>query len=298
MKFGRTGRAAAYAAVAVMVAAPVAARKADSLRDLNGETAARARIELQRRGFALARGDRNDFSGTDYWWHRGDKDCVAVRMVRSRVSDIRDARASDCGEKGGGSDAALIAGAIGAVAIGALLLSRKDKDKHREQYQQDWQDVEATGTQSGRVRIFREPDKDARVVGEVREGERLRNYGCENTRGESWCEVTTIDRRISGWARDRYLRPVGGQGGSGSGGWGGSGGGSYPVGFSDLVGERVLGAENTLRQRGFRDVDRFASGRTDYTIWFRNESTQCIQMAATNDRVQDVVDIRAHPSCR
>ncbi|MFO6446382.1 hypothetical protein ACLBKU_04490 [Erythrobacter sp. NE805] len=299
------GKAAASLAVIAMAATPVAAKKAGSLRDLVGISGASAESELQRRGFEYKSGDKSGTVSTTWWWHRGDKDCVAVAVSNGRVAGIDDAKAADCGEKGGGgSGAAIAAGAIGALAIGAILLSKKDKDKHREQYQQDWQPVEAYNTQSGRLRIFRNPSKDARVQQEVSEGTRLRNFGCDQYNGESWCEVTTMNGRTTGWARDRYLRPVdqgypGGGGGWGSGGGGGwGGGGSYPAEFADLDGTRVPGAEAALRDRGFRNVDGFSSGSTRYTIWYRSGSRQCVQMGAANGRVANIVDIRTHPSCR
>lgn len=304
---GRLSRAAASVAVIAMVASPVAARRAESLTDLRGETAIRAKMEMQRRGFQYKSGSGDDFSTTDYYWHRNDRDCVSVQVVRGRVVAIRDQRASECGEKDGGNGAAIAAGAIGLVALGALLLSSKDKDKHREQYQQDWQDVEAYGTQTGYLRIFREPDRSARVVDELRDGTPLRNYGCERRNGETWCRVTKTDGGSSGWARDRYMRPINGQGGgwngsggSGGGNWGGSGGsgGGYPIQFGDLVGVRGSSAEEAMRDRGFRNVDGFRQGSTAYSIWWRDISRQCVQVAVANGRVDSAVDIQTHPACR
>lgn len=311
MKTSTFGRAAASLAVLAMAGAPVAAKKASTLRDLDGASAATAQDELRRRGFEYRSGDLN---ASTHWWHSGDKDCVRLEVIRNRVSGISDARNSDCGEKGGGNDAAIAAGVIGAVALGAILLSRGDRDKHREQFNQDWQMVEAHNTQSGRLRIFRNPDKNARVQQEVREGTQLRNYGCDRYNGETWCEVSSINGRTTGWARDRYLRPVYGNGGGwngGNGNWNGNGGwnggnnggwnggnGGYQVQFSDIVGDRVGRANATLRDRGFRNVDGFASGRTDYQIWYRYESRQCVQVAVAGGRVDSAVDIRTHPSCR
>jgi hypothetical protein len=298
MKMGTFGRAAASLAVLAMVASPVAARRAESLTDLRGESAIRAKIEMQRRGFQYKSGSGDDFSTTDYWWHRNDRDCVSVQVVRNRVVTIRDVRASECGEKDSGASTAAVVGAVGLIALGALLFSGKDKDKNPNQ--QDWQDVEAYRTESGYLRIFREPDRSARVIDEVREGTPLRNYGCDRRNGEIWCKAERQDGRSTGWARDRYLRPIGGQGGGnwgGSGGSGGSGGG-YPVRFDDLVGVRGSSAEDAMRDRGFRNVDGFKQGSTAYTIWYRDNSRQCVQVAVANGRVDSAVDIQAHPACR
>ena len=108
---------------------------------------------------------------------------------------------------------AIAAAAIGAVALGAILLSRKDRNKNNEHgYQQDWQQVEVYNLQSGTLRIFASPNKNARVRDEVGTGTLLRNYGCDAYNGEIWCEVSTINYRTRGWARDRYLRPSYGSG--------------------------------------------------------------------------------------
>ena len=287
--------ATATLVVAALVTAPIAAKKADSLRDLIGARGAGAETQLSNRGFEFISGDKTDDTSSTYWWHAGDKDCIVVRVQQGRVSAINDAKASDCGKKSG-NDGAIAAAAIGAVAIGALLLSGKDKDRHREQYNQDWQQVEVRNTQSGFLRIFREPDKNSRVRGELREGTLLRNYGCDRHNGESWCDVATLDNRTRGWARDRYLRVTDWQTYPQRPGGGGSGGGWAE--FADLTGSRAPGAQNTLRQRGFRNVDGFRSGSTAYTIWFRESSRQCVQMAVADGRVDSIVDIHNHPRCR
>lgn len=298
MKYYKLKCAAASLAVAALAAAPIAAKKAESLRDLLGASGASAETQLQQRGFEYISGNKNDYASNSYWWDRNGKDCVIVEVMNGRVVTINDAKAEDCGKKSS-NDGAIAAAAIGAVAIGAILLSRKDKDKHRDQYQQDWQEVQVHNTQSGSLRIFRNPDKNSRVRGEVREGETLRNYGCDNYNGESWCEVTTLNGRTKGWARDRYLRVTGnypgnGWGGSGGSGWGGSGNGNYGY----LTGSRPERAEDTLRQRGFRNVDSSSSGRTYYSIWYSVRTRECLQMAVADNRVSSVVDIRSHPRCR
>ena len=303
------GYATASLAVTAMAIAPISAKKAESLRDLVGVSGASAETQLSQRGFEYISGNKNNSTSTTYWWHQGGKDCVAVEVSNGRVARINDTRAEDCGKKSGGNDAAIAAAAIGAVAIGALLLSSKDKDKHRDQYNQDWQEVQVHNTQSGSLRIFRDPDKNSRVRDEVREGTFLRNYGCDNYNGESWCQVRTMNGRTEGWARDRYLRvtgnyPGGGWGGSGGSGgnWGGSGGSGGNWGgsgnFGYLVGSKPGRAGDALRDRGFRSVDSFGSGQTRYSIWFNNRSRECLQMTVANERVVSIDDIRTHQRCR
>lgn len=308
MRFTRLKCAAASLAVAAMAAAPISAKKAESLRDLVGVSGASAETQLQQRGFEYINGNKNDYASNSYWWDRNGKDCVIVEVMNGRVVTINDTKSEDCGHKSS-NDGAIAAAAIGAVALGAILLSRKDKDRHRDEYQQDWQEVQVHNTQSGSLRIFREPNKNSRVREEVREGAVLRNYGCDNYNGESWCEVRTMNGRNSGWARDRYLRATGNYPGNGWGGSGGSGGG-YPGGgwggsggsgngdYGYLTGARPERAEDTLRQRGFRNVDSTNSGRTYYSIWYSVRTRECLQMAVADNRVSSVVDIQRHPRCR
>lgn len=298
MKKHILGYAAATLAVTAIAIGPISAKKADKLGDLVGASGASAESQLSQRGFEFISGNKNNTGSYTYWWHQGDKDCVVVEVNNGRVARINDARAEDCGKKSGGNDGAIAAAAIGAVAIGAILLSGKDKDKHRDQYNQDWQEVQVHNTQSGTLRIFRNPDKNSRVRDEVREGTFLRNFGCDNYNGESWCQVSTMNGSTQGWARDRYLRVTGnypgwgGSGGSG-GGWG-SGSGQYGY----LTGARPARAEDVLRERGFRTVDSYNSGRNYYSIWYNVRSRECLQMSVSNDRVQSVNDIRGHPRCR
>lgn len=206
MKTGFASRLLATTICAAMIVTPAMARKAGTLTDLVGAKGAGGQTQLEERGFEHVRTEEGDSSKTSYWWHAGDKNCIRVVTYDGRYSSITDVSDSDCGHKSGGSGVAIAAAAIGAVALGALLLSRKGKNRNDGGYQQDWQQVEAYNLQSGRLRIFNNPSKNARVRGEVGEGILLRNYGCDQYEGESWCEVTTMDNRTRGWARDRYLR--------------------------------------------------------------------------------------------
>ncbi len=53
-----------------------------------------------------------------------------------------------------------------------------------------------------------------------------------------------------------------------------------------------------LERRGFRQVDNFTSGDTRYSIQWRPQSQQCVQVAIADGRVYDVSDIGQHPRCR
>ena len=213
MKAVFKSRAVAASVMLAMVATPVLAKSASSLQDLVGANGAGGESQLRARGFEFAKaGDGTSTSKVSYYWNEADKDCVRVETYDGRYTSIRDASHGDCG-KGSGNAGAIAAGAIGAAVIGAILLSRKDKNRPNDNgYQHDWQQVEAYNLQSGSLRIFVSPDKNSRVRRDVPEGTQLRNYGCDEYYGESWCEVATLDNRTRGWARDRYLRPSYGNG--------------------------------------------------------------------------------------
>jgi hypothetical protein len=215
MKHRIAARLLATAISASLVVTPVHAKSAGSLQDLVGIRASAGESALQSRGFEFAKagGDTADSRST-YWWNNSKDDCILVRTSDGRYVAISDASASDCGKSGGGSGAAVAAGVIGAAVLGAILLSRKDRNKPSSEggYQQEWQQVEVYNLQTGSLRIFDSPSTNARVRTEVPAGTLLRNYGCEDYNGESWCEVSTINYRTRGWARDRYLRPAYGSG--------------------------------------------------------------------------------------
>lgn len=207
-------RIVASTVIASLVATPVLAKSAGSLQDLVGANAAGGETQLRARGFEHARTTDDGARKISYWWNSGKDDCIEVRTFDGRYTSLADVAASDCGKKSGsGSGAAVAAGVIGAIAIGALLMSRKDKNRPNQGgYQQDWQQVEVYNLQTGTLRIFDRPSTNARVRDEVPAGTQLRNDGCEDYNGESWCEVSTLDNRSRGWARDRYLRPSYGSG--------------------------------------------------------------------------------------
>ncbi len=209
-------RIVASAVTASLVASPVLAESADTLQDLVGTNGASGETQLRARGFEHVSTTEDGGRKIAYWWNNSKNDCIEVRTFDGRYTAIADVAASDCSKKaGGGSGTAIAAGVIGAAVLAALL-SRKDRSTNNSNnnsgYQQDWQQVEVYNLQSGSLRIFDSPSTSARVGNEVPAGTMLRNYGCDDYNSEKWCEVSTLDNRTRGWARDRYLRPSYGSG--------------------------------------------------------------------------------------
>jgi hypothetical protein len=53
-----------------------------------------------------------------------------------------------------------------------------------------------------------------------------------------------------------------------------------------------------MNERGFRDVDSFSSGNTQYGIFWQPQTRQCVQLTMSDGRVYDARDIGTHPQCR
>jgi uncharacterized protein YraI len=237
------GRAAASAAALSLCITPAMAKPVDGMQDLVGARGGQAEHIFGERGWTYVTGGKSDTEAYTYWWHEERKDCMKVTTFDGRYTALEEAKDKDCGKSGSNAGTVAAVAAVGALALGALLLSKKDKNKNDNDgnYQgSQWQQVEAVNLQTGSLRIFDEPDKNSRVRGSVREGALLRNYGCDDYNSEVWCEVTTSNGRTRGWARDRYLRVT--QGGS----YPGNGGGNWGGGYRDQV--EVYGlSSGTLR---------------------------------------------------
>lgn len=81
---------------------------------------------------------------------------------------------------------------------------------------------------------------------------------------------------------------------SGLAGWLGS---ILKVNVSDLVGSRVFDGDVQMRNRGFKYVDIMREPGTSYTIWWRAQTRQCVQIGIVNNRYDSVTDIGSHPKC-
>ncbi|GAA4013084.1 hypothetical protein GCM10022280_09000 [Sphingomonas swuensis] len=82
----------------------------------------------------------------------------------------------------------------------------------------------------------------------------------------------------------------------GSGAANGNAGGK--VNIADLSGMNSIRAIDVMAERGFRDVDSFSSGNTQYGIFWRPTSRQCVQLTMAAGRVAAANDIGTHPKCR
>lgn len=72
------------------------------------------------------------------------------------------------------------------------------------------------------LNVRRDPSTDSPALATLREGEIVRNLGCQVRSGASWCRIrSTVGMDVTGWVAGRYLREATGPGTSG--GTGGSG---------------------------------------------------------------------------
>lgn len=69
--------------------------------------------------------------------------------------------------------------------------------------------LEVHGLKRGdRLNIRSGPSGNAPALASLREGERVRNLGCQTVGDLTWCRVRTIERvEVTGWANAAYLRP-------------------------------------------------------------------------------------------
>ena len=246
--------------MAALVATPVLADKASQLVDINGMYGRDAERQLRDRGFAHVSTHKNTRGYVySYWWDERDDDCVNVEVYDGRVMTINDATDQDCGHHKGNVGAALGV-AAGAAILGALL---SHKSHHKD----------------GR-------DYDERQTSEFERGyqDGLHNAAYHNyNRNDAYAHgyEAGVDERQ---ANLRHHKRRGGY--------------NATAQFYDLQGARARGGMDELERRGFRQVDNFTSGNTRYSIQWRGQSRQCLQVTIADGRFYDIRDIGQHPNCR
>ncbi|MBY6127945.1 hypothetical protein KUW15_04385 [Qipengyuania aquimaris] len=250
-------------ALAAMAAVPVMAEKARDLQYIQDMRGSSAESELRNRGFVHVSTHKDSgYAAHSYWWNSKDDDCLAVTTYDGRVSSLRDASDQDCGHHKGDDVAAAVGVVAGAAILGALLGHKShhhDDNKHHE-------------------------DRNTN-----RQFERGYQDGLHNA---SYHNYDRSDAYSDGYRagvdeRNANLRHHHGHGGY-----------DRKAKFNDLNGARARSGMDQLERRGFRQVDNFTSGNTRYSIQYRSQSRQCIQVTIADGRFYDVRDIGRHPQCR
>ena len=249
-------------ALGAFVATPVLAEKANQLVDINGMRGSSAESALQSRGFSHVSTHKSQ-SGyvNSYWWDRSDDNCVVVEVYDGRVMTISDATDQDCGHHKG--DVAAAAGvAVGAALLGALI-------GHKSHHHDD-----------GRHHDSREDE--AHYERGYTDG--LHNASYHNyDRSDAYSDGYTagVEEREANLAHHHRR-----------------GGYSNVAAYKDVEGMRGDRARDLLADRGFTRVSRFGDDNTRYSIMWRSQSRQCLQLTVADGRVYDVRDIGNHPDCR
>ena len=255
---------ASIATVALAATATVAsAETASQMQYLNGQSAGEAEGDLRQAGFHHVSSHDSSSNGYtySYWWDRQDDHCIRIEGWRNSVVSVADADKSDC-DKGGGGAGAAVAAVAGAAILGALLSHKShhhDDDSHSS-------------------------DRNHEAAFDRGYSDGLHNASYHNyDRDEAYSDgyQAGVDER------EANLRHHSRRGGY-----------AQAASFSDLQDARAAGAMSEMERRGFRQVDNFTSGNTRYSIQWRPQSRQCVQMTIADGRIYDIRDIGSNPNCR
>ena len=256
--------AAAALAATSLIATPAYAYPASRLSDLEGARAAGAESELERRGFTYIAGEKDRRGSHTYWWHDKDDNCVHVVTNNGRYTSITDASRPDCHRSENSDVGTALAVGAGVAILGALIAGNDHHKKHHREGS-DCDDRSQRGT-------FQRGYSDGL------HNNSYHNYDDERCYREGY--EKGVDQREDN-SRHHHRR----------------GGYTPAASWQDLVGARAS-AIDQLSNRGFRQVDNFVSGDARYTIWWRGQSRQCLQVITYDGRLENISDIGQHPRCR
>lgn len=77
------------------------------------------------------------------------------------------------------------------------------------------------------------------------------------------------------------------------------GNGNYnnAVYVNDLAGQRTSDGDSQMRARGFRNVDSYRQNGSNFTLWWRGASRQCIEVSISRGRYSTIQDIGNDSRC-
>lgn len=248
------------------------------LRDLVGARASSGESELRRRGFTFVKTEEGGDRKWSNWWNNRRNLCITVVTMNGRYNSIVDSPAFDCNRgnnAGGGGNNNNQQMNPPAWAVGTFYGSGPNGER-----------ITLTISNTGNVQA---DINGGMSYGIYITGNRFNINGAiaRVTRQRNGILTTRVDNG----EQIAYSRTTWGGGNQG----GNQGGNKVDV--SDLVGARASSGEREMQSRGFRNVDGFKTGNTSYTIWWRRQSRQCIQVATANGRYDSLVDIQTHPRC-
>ena len=257
-------RIALTAGVTALAAAPVLAEKASQLTYLNGRSAQDVERTLIDRGFSHVSSHRSS-SGyvNSYWWQDDGDNCIVVETYErsQQVMTINDAEKRDCGHSGRISTGGAVAIGLGAALLGALVAGGKSHHTGDK----DYDDNERTEFDRG--------------YNDGLHGATYHNYSRSDAYSHGYQQGTD--------EREANLRSHSRRGGY-----------AEYAQFADLQGARAAGGMSELERRGFTQVDNFTSGNTRYSIQWKRDTRQCVQVTIADGHFYDLRDIGQHPNCR
>ena len=267
---------------ACLFAATVSANTPNDLRDLVDARASGGSMEMERRGYIHTGSSKGADRSYGMWWNPSSRTCVTVATLNGRFDTITTSPAIDCNQSGHGteyhgaheqdSEVSGAALAIGAAAVlGAIALAHKSHHHDDNQHRNDY----------GYENEFERGHNDGLYNHHYDNYNNSSAYTDGYNSGVEQRDHNSSYRNHSG-RYDRGYQPVGVQTGE----------------FADLNGLGTRNAHSKMRDWGFERVDTMESGNTEYTIWYRRASGQCIQMTEANGRALDVRGIGHHPACR
>ncbi|OEO25885.1 hypothetical protein AX279_10700 [Pseudomonas sp. J237] len=67
--------------------------------------------------------------------------------------------------------------------------------------------------------------------------------------------------------------------------------------YKDLAGNDSISALDTMTERGFKNVDSFETGNTQYGIYYNSSAKLCVQLTMADGKVVSADDIQTHAKC-
>ena len=249
-------------ACAALVATPVLAQKASALAGLNGAPAANAENELRSLGFNFISSHRGSGGFVNsYWWNGKSDNCIVVESRDGQVMTVNDATDQDCGHHKGGGDAAAAVGVVAGAAILGALIGGKSHHKEGRDYNREQTAEFDRGYNDGLYNgAYHNPSRSDAY-----------SHGYEKGVEEREANLRHHARR-GGYAQTARI--------------------------DDLQGARAAGGMDELERRGFTQVDNFTSGNTRYSIQWKRDTRQCVQVTIADGKFYDIRDIGTHPNCR
>lgn len=253
----------AAAAAFSMAATPVLAATQENsssrtMRDIIGRDSDDATRMIKDRNYTYVEGSHDKYGNKHTYWWNERAD-NCLHVTSYRGNVVDAADAKDKDCNQGGGNTAAAVGAVAGIALLGALLAKKHHKKGKEYDEQGEAEFE---------RGFRDGLHHAQY----------HNYSRTDAYSDGY--QAGVEQREANLSHH-------------------TGGSGYQADarYSDLIGARAT-AIDQLGGRGFTQVDNFVSGNARYSIWWRGQSRQCLQVITADGRLENITDIQTHPKCR